>query len=166
MVQMISSRIWVMLVGAFMVLGLQIDTAFARDAAVPPNEPRIDYLLHCGGCHGMAGRGAPPVVPSLHVESGLLASVPAGRDYLIRVPGSAQSGLDNAALARVLTWMLESFSAGTLPENFKPFSAREVGRARADILADPLRTRAEIWARHELAAGVNPREPTTGESEI
>lgn len=163
---MISVRLWVVLLGALVVLGLQIEAAFARDAAVPPNEPRIDYLLHCGGCHGMAGDGAPPVVPSLHVESGLLASVPAGRDYLIRVPGSAQSGLDDAALARVLNWMLESFSAGTLPENFKPFGAREVGRARADILADPLRTRAEIWASHEFAARVNLRGPKTGEPEI
>jgi len=112
----------------------------------PANEPRIDYLLHCGGCHGMEGHGAPPIVPSLHSASGLLARVPAGREYLIRVPGSSQSRLDNAALARVLTWMLESFSADTLPDDFRPYSEREVARGRMHVLKDPLRRRAEIAA--------------------
>ena len=132
------------LLGTAVALTLQAPMALAAEAAIQANEPRIDYLLHCGGCHGMAGRGSPPVVPSLEVEAGLLASVPGGRDYLIRVPGSAQSSLDDAALARVLTWMLESFSAETLPKNFSPFTALEVGRGRANILKDPLRRRAEI----------------------
>lgn len=137
------NRRW--MTGAFTALCLAVVPACAD--AVQPNAPKIDYLLHCGGCHGMTGGGSPPVVPSLRGASGLLAGIPEGRDYLIRVPGSAQSRLDDAALARVLTWMLETFSAHTLPKNFKPFTAVEVGRSRAIILKDPLRRRAEIQVR-------------------
>ena len=146
---MIPRAFTVCFLGTAVALALQTLLAFADGSAIQANEPRIDYLLHCGGCHGMAGQGSPPVVPSLRVDSGLLASVPGGRDYLIRVPGSAQSRLDDAALARVLTWMLRSFSADTLPKNFKPFTALEVGRGRATILKDPLRRRAEIWVEKQ-----------------
>ena len=50
--------------------------------------PRINYLLHCGGCHLPDGTGSPPEVPSLHGEIGALAALPEGRRYLARVPGS------------------------------------------------------------------------------
>jgi len=104
-----------------------------------------DYLLHCGGCHGLDGRGAPPNVPSLRDEPGRIIAVPGGRDYLIRVPGVAQSPLSDAALARVLNFLLTEFSASSLDASFVPYGADEVARHRKHILADPLGRRREIW---------------------
>ncbi len=129
------------------VVALGTILTLCAHSATAAYTPRVAYMLHCGGCHGMTGGGSPPLVPSLLGESGLLAGIPEGRDYLIRVPGSAQSRLDDAALARVLTWMLETFCALTLPKYFKPFTAAEVARSRATILMDPLRRRAEIQGR-------------------
>jgi hypothetical protein len=111
---------------------------------------RINYLLHCGGCHRPDGRGMPPEVPSLHGELGQLAGIPDGRRYLARVPGASQTPLSDSELASVLNWVLMAFNEDTLPDAFAPLSPDEVGQARADVLADPVRERDRIWARYDL----------------
>lgn len=108
-------------------------------------DPRSDYLLHCAGCHRPDGTGLPPSVPSLVGPLGTIAASPQGRDYLARVPGAAQAPLNDAELTAVLNWVLHEFNAATLPASFEPLKAREVGRSRSRVLADPLRLRAEIW---------------------
>ena len=40
---------------------------------------------------------------------------------------------------------MAEFSSDTLPEKIQPFTVREVNRARSQILADPLRLRAELF---------------------
>lgn len=107
-------------------------------------DPKIAYWLHCSGCHLLDGRSAPPAVPSLIGEPGRIEALPGGREYLIRIPGVAQAGLDDERLADVLNYMLQTFSSGSLAADFRPFSAREVGRFRGQVLVDPLRRRAEI----------------------
>jgi hypothetical protein len=87
-------------------------------------DPKVDYLLHCSGCHMPDGTGLPSVVPTLHGVIGRMVAEPAGRDYIVRVPG---------------------FSSETLPKNFKPLTVREVKRARGQLLADPLKRRAELF---------------------
>ncbi len=116
--------------------------------AVPAlaEEPRTAYWLHCAGCHLLDGSSAPPEVPTLIDEPGRIAGLPGGREYLMRIPGVAQAGLGDAKLAEVLNFMLEEFSAGTIPAGFEPFTAEEVGRARTQVLIDPLRSRADIVA--------------------
>jgi hypothetical protein len=109
-------------------------------------EPRTAYWLHCAGCHLLDGSSAPPAVPTLIDEPGRIVALPGGRDYLMRIPGVAQAGLDDEKLAEVLNFMLEAFSTTTLPQDFIPFSAAEVGRARQRVLIDPLKSRAEILA--------------------
>jgi hypothetical protein len=109
-------------------------------------EPRTAYWLHCAGCHLLDGSSAPPEVPTLIDEPGRIVALPGGRDYLMRIPGVAQAGLDDGKLAEVLNFMLEEFSAATLPRDFKPFGAAEVGRARQRVLIDPLKRRAAIVA--------------------
>ena len=104
---------------------------------------RYDYLLHCAGCHLTDGSGSPPEVPSLR-SMARLAAIPAGRDYLARVPEVAQAPLPDARLARLLNWAIQEFSRDQLPAGFRRLSAAEVGKARDRILKDPLRTRAEI----------------------
>ena len=129
------------------------DPATARtDAAA-----RADYLLHCSGCHRTNGAGAPPEVPSLRGPVGTLVATPAGREYIVRVPEVAQSPLNDEDLARLLNWMLREFNAETLPDGFQPMTDREVGAARARVLADPLRARAAIVGAYEPEA-VAPEE--------
>ena len=124
----------------------------AGQAAAERAAARVDYLLHCSGCHRPDGAGAPPEVPSLLGPVGAIAATPAGRDYIARVPEVAQSPLDDDDLARLLNWVLWEFSASTLPGGFRPLDAVEVGAARTRVLPDPLRARAAI-AGHYGADG-------------
>ena len=113
--------------------------------------PRINYLLYCSGCHRPAGEGNPPNVPTLHDELGRMMSIEQMRGYLARVPGSAHAPITNAELTEVLNWMLEEFSANTLPENFKKLSVEEVTEARSQILADPNKYRANYWKAYDFS---------------
>jgi len=118
--------------------------------ALPPQsfagESQTAYWLHCAGCHGLDGSGAPPEVPTLIDEPGRIAGLPGGREYLMRIPGVALAGLGNERLAEVLNFMLQTFSKNSLPVDFQPFRAEEVGRLRRQVLKDPLRSRREIVA--------------------
>ena len=61
--------------------------------------PAIDYTVHCQGGHLRDGSATPGRVPALAGSLGRFTRIPAGRAYLVRVPGVAQSPLDDAALA-------------------------------------------------------------------
>jgi cytochrome c553 len=106
--------------------------------AAAEDDVRANYLFACRGCHLADGSGVPPAVPSLRNTLGPLAATADGRSYLVRVPGVLQSRLSDENLAEVLNWVLTEFNAGTLPENFRPFTPREVTAARNRILADPV----------------------------
>lgn len=107
--------------------------------------PRINYLLYCTGCHGVDGAGKPPNVPTLRDELGLMISVPEMRSYLVRIPGASQAPVSDADLTDVINWLLHEFNSDTLPANFQEYTVDEVSNARRDILADPLKYRAEHW---------------------
>jgi hypothetical protein len=109
-------------------------------------DPKTDFLLYCRGCHLASGHGVPPDVPSLHDELGRLLSISGGREYIIRVPGVSQTAMTDAKLAAVLNWVLANFNAGTIPDDFRPYTAREVGNARTKPLIDPLKYRASLVA--------------------
>lgn len=119
-------------------VGVLLCAALAAGAAHA--DPRLDYMLQCRGCHGPEGAGVAGAAPSLHDLSGFVAT-PAGRDYLIRVPGIARSELDDAALAALLNWLLR---AQPLPADFVPFSPAEVSAARAAPLADVVAARRAV----------------------
>lgn len=107
--------------------------------AAPGAIPRVtgaahDYSRNCQGCHLANGRGIPGLVPDLVDFVGYFAHLPEGRAFLVRVPGVAQAPLDDERLAAVLNWMLAAFSRTQLPADFRPFTADEVRRLRADIL--------------------------------
>ncbi len=108
-------------------------------------DPKVDYLLHCSGCHMPDGTGLSSAVPTLHNIIGRLVAEPEGRSYIVRVPGASQAPINDKKLTEVLNWMLTEFSSDTLPENFKPLTVKEVKRARNQLLADPLKYRAELF---------------------
>ena len=107
-------------------------------------DPKTDYLLYCRGCHLANGESVPPDVPTLVDEIGRIVSVPGGREYIIRVPGVSQTAMNDEQLAAVLNWVLAEFNAETLPDNFPPYTAEEVGEARVKLLIDPLKYRASL----------------------
>ena len=112
----------------------------------PISGPRLDYVLHCMGCHLEDGSGAAGRVPSLS-GVGRFLRVPAGRAYLVRVPGSSHAPLDDAALATLLNWMLLRFDpdAAAVP-GFLEYDAAEVARHRAAPLADADAERRRLLA--------------------
>jgi hypothetical protein len=104
-----------------------------------------DYMLNCAGCHRFDGDGvAQNAIPSFRNSIGLFTRLPEGRQYMIRVPGSSQSQLNNAALAEVLNWIVANFSPGQLPEDFRPFTASEVGASRPYRYPDVTKVRHEL----------------------
>ena len=121
-------------------------TAGPAAAREPISGPRLDYVLHCMGCHLEDGSGAPGRVPTL-VGVGRFLQTPAGRAYLVRVPGSAHAPLGDAALASLLNWMLLRFDPGSAgAQQFVPYDAAEVARYRAAPLADADAERRRLLA--------------------
>jgi len=116
-----------------------------------PYSPRVNYILHCQGCHLPDGSGTPGKVPALRQQAGRFLHVPGGRQFLIQVPGTAQSALTDAEVAAVLNWILENFSKAELPADFVPYSATEVARFRRQPLADVSAVRSGLMA--EIRAG-------------
>ncbi len=118
---------------AAVALGLAL--ACAADAG-----PDQDYMLYCMGCHGSEARGVPGKIPPLTGSLARFMSTPEGRDYVLRVPGAA-----NSALA-----MRYSAAEERPPA---PFTAEEVARVRRTPLANVKERRREV-IRGLAASGV------------
>jgi hypothetical protein len=116
--------------GSFLLPGRWLLAAVLYTGGVGAYEPHVNYMLHCMGCHTPDGRGEPGRVPSVRDTLVPLASKPAGRRFLIRVPGSAQSKLSDADLADVLNWMVANLSAVPASRPVAKFTAAEVAAYR------------------------------------
>jgi len=121
-----------------------------------------DYMLQCAGCHRFDGQGMPQRgVPDFRNSIGLFTRLGAGREYMIRVPGSSQSQLNNADLARVLNWIVAMYSPQDIKQDYRPFSSAEVGASRARPYDDVVQARKALTA--ELRArGLEPAVYTFG----
>lgn len=109
-------------------------------------EPRANYMLNCMGCHLEDGSGAPGKVPSLRTTLVPFAQTPAGRRYLVQVPGTSQSALSDREIAELLNWMIRSLSDRAVPRGLGDFTAREVGSYRSERLRDAAATRVRLLA--------------------
>ena len=128
--------------------GLALGLALVASAAPARAEtPQVDYMLQCQGCHRADGGDTPGSVPPLRGFVGRFLTVPGGREYLIRVPGSSQSPLDDGELAAVLNWMIERFGPTAVSAAFTPFTAEEVARVRRPPLTDVERVRRDLVSR-------------------
>ncbi len=123
--------------------------ALASAGPAAGGTPHVDYMLQCQGCHLADGSGSPGAVPSFRDFVGRFTTVPGGRDYLVRVPGSAQSPLSDAELAAVLNWMVREFGPEEVAVDFVPFSADEIVRLRTPPLTDVEGVRRELVSRVE-----------------
>ena len=99
-------------------------------------DAHTNYMLNCQGCHAPDGSGVKGKVPSMLGQAGKFLHVEGGRDFLVQVPGSATSSLSNSDLADLLNWMLISFSPAEIPQEFAPYTAKEVGDLRSRPLVE------------------------------
>jgi cytochrome c553 len=117
--------------------------------------PAQDYMLFCMGCHGAQAEGVPRKVPPLAHSLGLFMRTAAGRNYLLRVPGAANSALSDAQLAAVLNWLAQQYNSEELSADVPMFTAAEVAAARHAPLVSVLATRREV-VRDLAATGAAP----------
>ena len=105
--------------------------------------PAQDYMLYCMGCHGAEAQGVPGRVPPLAGTLALFMRTAEGRDYVLRVPGAANSALPDAQLAGVLNWLAASYGASASAPP-APFTVDEVTKVRRTPLADVQARRREV----------------------
>ena len=116
--------------------------------------PAQDYMLYCMGCHGAQAQGVPGKIPPLAASLSLFMRTADARNYLLRVPGAANSALTDAQLAAVLNWLAASYPApGQAP--VVPFTVEEVTGVRRMPLADVQARRREV-VRSLAASGPAP----------
>ncbi len=126
-------------------------------AAAAAQDPRVDYMLQCQGCHRADGAGSPDAVPDLRGSLARFLSVPGGREYLVRVPGAAQAPLSDERLAAVLDWMLREFGPAEAAAGLEPYRADEVASWRAQPYLEVESVRRELIRRIEAASAPGSR---------
>ena len=120
----------------------------ASAAGAQQYTPRVNYVLHCAGCHGMSGEGSRVGgIPAFPYSVAHIASIDAGRTYMMHVPGVISAGLSDAQIAEVTNYILEEWSDGAA---FTPFDAAEVTRRRAVPVSNVVEYRRVV--AEELAA--------------
>ncbi len=123
------------------------------------SSPAQDYMLYCQGCHGAQAQGVPGKVPPLAGSLALFMRSADGRDYLLRVPGAANSALTDAQLTAVLNWLAESFPpAGVTTPRPEPFTVAELAKARRSPLANVKQTRREVVRALAVSGPAPPTE--------
>jgi len=139
--------------GVSTTTGRQVHARPDAPSVTTPRDARGVYVLHCAGCHGFDGRGAPHAyVPDLTLM-GQWLPVAGGRAYLIKVPGVMGSGLDDAQVAAVTNWLMATLARGSVPAGHRPYDAAEVARARQQPFTDIAAERQRLIGV-ALAAGL------------
>lgn len=123
------------LAAAFSIAAALATAAFAS--------PAQDYMLYCMGCHGAEAQGVPGKIPALAGNLSRFMRTSEGRNYVLRVPGAANSALPDEKLAAVLNWLSEQYPA---PHETPPaaFTVAEVAAARRAPLANVQQTRRAV----------------------
>jgi mono/diheme cytochrome c family protein len=138
-----------LLLRAWCVVGTWLACAAAAAPVLPaPTRDAANaqqhWVLNCMGCHTANGGGIPGKVPPLAHSLGYFEHVPAGREYVMRVPGASNSALSDQDLADVLNWLLTTMNGDVLPADFKPYTAAEVAAHRRPAYSDVAVRRAAL----------------------
>lgn len=148
---MIPRRTWIHLVA--LVLG-GFSVAHATGNKPYSNQARIDFLLHCSGCHAQDGRGLEHKgIPALKDQVGYFLRTADGRAYLMQIPGLLSAGMPDARAAEVTNYILSRFAGGSMPDNFMPYTAEEAKRYRESRPAD-ISVKRKLLAAELREAGV------------
>lgn len=125
-------------------LGRQVTPRAAAPSVAQTTSVRSQYVVHCAGCHGIDGAGAPEgQVPDMR-QLGQLLRLEGGRAFVVSVPGVMGSGLSDQQVAEVTNWILTTLAKGSAPPDFRPYDAAEVRLARATPLVDVAAARARL----------------------
>ncbi len=120
---------------------------FTADVGADEQRARVNYMIHCQGCHLPEAVGYPGKVPRMRDFVGYFLHSQEGREFIIRVPGVSTSSLRNDQVTELMNWLLLTYSAPQLPKNFVPFTVNEVAALRPDPEPDPEATRKRILER-------------------
>jgi cytochrome c553 len=110
----------------------------------------VNYQLQCAGCHLGDGSGsANNDTPRMKGFVGNFLKVDGGREFLIRVPGMAQSALNDEQLAALINWLMrkDGIAGKSVPERFQPYTGEEVAAVRRKALLNVPTVRAELIAQ-------------------
>lgn len=125
--------VWIVLSAIFACVS---SIAVANDKPYS-NQGRIDFLLHCSGCHAQDGRGLENKgIPALKDQVGYFLRTDGGRAYVMQIPGLLSAGMSDARAADVTNYILARFAGVSLPENFVPYTVEEAKRYRESRPAD------------------------------
>lgn len=122
--------------------------ALLASAAMASERQRISFLLHCSGCHQPDGSGSPGSgIPDMRGSIGHFLRLPEGRAFLVQVPGTAQSSLNDGDTAELLNWMVTTLGQKEVPADFLPYTRDEVTRLRGHPLDDVPAVRTSVVGR-------------------
>jgi hypothetical protein len=97
---------------------------------------RANYLLSCGGCHGVDGVSNSRLVPDLKDQVGFFLNLPEGRGYVARLPNVAFSITTDEALTGLLNYVVFSLGGSSVPNGTRPYTVREVSQLRRRPLTE------------------------------
>jgi mono/diheme cytochrome c family protein len=125
---------------AVLCLGLA-SAALAED--INRQRAHYNYQMFCQGCHTPDGVGA-NAVPRMKDQVGYFLETRRGREYLVRVPGSATSALNDEQLAEVLNWIVQEFAGDSADESYERYTPTEVARLRQQPLNEVEQYRTQL----------------------
>ena len=114
--------------GVFFLSSFQTIAA-DNNLAINTDRAKFNYQMFCQGCHTPDGTGGKSV-PKIKNFIGYFLQNDIAREYLVRVPGSANSPLNDQQLAEVLNWMIIEFGGNSVPKNMQYYTANEVAKLR------------------------------------
>lgn len=137
-----------------LALALVLTSAAAAEepaGVVSAQRAKMNWMLNCQGCHKPDATGSEGGAPAMAHEVARFLTVDGGREFLTRVPGVTNAGLDNAQLAELLNWTLATFDSEHVPADFEPFTSEEIAAGRAHpLVSDAAHMRAAL--REKFAA--------------
>ena len=115
-------------------LALALPAVLHAETEIPT--VRGNYLLSCGGCHGLDGVSNSNLVPDLKDQVGFFLNLPEGRSYVVRLPNVAFSITTDEALTGLLNYVVFTLGGASVPKGTKPYTTREVSQLRRSPLTE------------------------------
>lgn len=110
----------------------------------------VNYQLQCAGCHLGDGTGSKANdVPRMKDFVGNFLKVEGGREFLVRVPGMAQSALSDTQTAELINWLMrkDGIAGQSMPEHYQPYTGEEVAAVRHKAVLNVPNARKDLIAQ-------------------
>lgn len=139
-----------------MTLSLFLCCVATTASATEINDKRakFNYQMLCQGCHTPDGSGFKDV-PQIKGFIGNFLANKKGREYLVRVPGSANSALNDKDLAEVLNWIILEMGDKSIPKKLQRYTADEVAKLRQNPLFEVVEYRNNYYWNYQKITTVN-----------